>query len=312
MAAAFIAISRAAGVLHTIMPPLRRAAPSSFSPWRRPSLPPQDARAFPYRAPSPSVGKRVLHKRRLLAVQDKVYEGSLGSRHGYAFDEGHVVTGYAAYAEPCLGVAGVDAPRGEDTVGGEVEVPDAENRCGRASRNGDAVPFASLHPLVRHLRGIGELPEGRQVVELRCRHPGHPIRPMGDAHEPPRLACFGDRIAGDAKTLGLRCGENAFRSRELFYRRGVAVLFHVSIVSKYDTFATSLNVAWCCSGVFAFDRFVSSDDARKRSERDSGGSLDKARAVKVASARNTKPVSSYRFSENSWHRRNGPQDAWRR
>ena len=76
-------------------------------------------------------------------------------------------------------------------------------------------------------------------------------------------------------------------------------------VSKYDTFATSLNVAWCCSGVFAFDRFVSSDDARKRSERDWGGSLDKARAVKVASARNTKPVSSYRFSENSWHRCDG-------
>ena len=122
---------------------------------------------------------------------------------------------------------------------------------------------------------------------------------MGDAHEPPRLACFGDRIAGDAETLGLRCGENAFRSRELFYRRGVAVLVHVSIVSKYDTFATSLNVAWCCSGVFAFDRFVSSDDARKRSERDWGGSLDKARAVKVASARNTKPVSSYRFSETA-------------
>ena len=158
---------------------------------------------------------------------------------------------------------------------------------------------------MRHLRGIGELPEGRQVVELRCRHPGHPIRPMGDAHEPPRLACFGDRIAGDAETLGLRCGENAFRSRELFYRRGVAVLVHVSIVSKYDTFATSLNVAWCCSGIFAFDRFVSSDDARKRSERDWGGSLDKARAVKVASARNTKPVSSYRFSENSWHRCDG-------
>ena len=107
------------------------------------------------------------------------------------------------------------------------------------------------------------------------------------------------------ETLGLRCGENAFRSRELFYRRGVAVLVHVSIVSKYDTFATSLNVAWCCSGVFAFDRFVSSDDARKRSERDWGGSLDKARAVKVASARNTKPVSSYRFSENSWHRCDG-------
>ena len=95
-----------------------------------------------------------------------------------------------------------------------------------------------IEALVRHLRGVGELPCGGQLVELRRRSPRHPVRTMGDAHELPCFASLGEHVARNAETHGLRRGENALRCGKLIHDGKVITSIHVSIVSYKDTFET--------------------------------------------------------------------------